>query len=119
MSDFVPVSSPLVFQPSLSPEPLVECVNISICSDGVVEDNETFSVLLSTDDLGVMLNSSFSTSSVTIIDSDSKLMSLYHNGHVLSHVLILDTLSLLLALFQKSTSPCSCGAENTATILYT
>ena len=43
---------------------------ISIIDDLVLEDNETFSVLLSTTDLDVSLEPS--SASVTIVDNDSK-----------------------------------------------
>ena len=43
---------------------------ISIIDDLVLEDNETFSVLLSTTDLNVSLEPS--SASVTIVDNDSK-----------------------------------------------
>ena len=43
---------------------------ISIIDDLILEDNETFSVLLSTTDLDVSLEPS--SASVTIVDNDSK-----------------------------------------------
>jgi len=48
-----------------------QCTNISFISDTLVEDNETFHLLLSTMDEGVILNPT--TAYVTITDNDGQL----------------------------------------------
>ena len=53
---------------------MTQCYNISIISDGIVETNETFVVVLSSSDSGVILQNNMSE--VTIVDS-SKLQKYY------------------------------------------
>ena len=70
MDDFTAMRSILVF--TFIPGVKRLCTSeISIIDDLVLEDNETFSVVLSTTDLDVSLEPS--SASVTIVDNDSKI----------------------------------------------
>ena len=43
------------------------CINVTIIDDGALEDDETFTVILTTSDLSVML---VNVTAITIIDND-------------------------------------------------
>ena len=65
--DFTPIlSSVRTFQPSTTEL----CVNIPVSGDVALEDNEVFTVQLSTSDPSLLL--SLSSANVTIVDNDSK-----------------------------------------------
>ena len=64
--DFTPILSELTFQPSTTEL----CVNIPVSGDVALEDNEVFTVQLSTSDPSLLL--SVSSANVTIVDNDSK-----------------------------------------------
>ena len=64
--DFSSLSSTSLFFSGTSG---VECLNISILDDNFVEQNETFSVLLTTSNSAVEI--SLSSATVTIIDNDT------------------------------------------------
>ena len=52
------------------------CVDIQVSQDGVVEDQEEFTVTLSSNDLAVNFTT-ISTASIFISDNDSKWLSFY------------------------------------------
>ena len=56
--------------PSGSADNALECFDITIINDAVLEGNEAFTVTLSTPDQNVMLRTN--TSTITITDNDSK-----------------------------------------------
>ena len=56
----------LIFRPAV----VLQCVNLSIVDDSVLESTEQFSVLLSTSDSGVIFANS--SAAVIIFDNDSK-----------------------------------------------
>ena len=64
--DFTPILSVLTFQPSTTES----CVNIPVSGDVALEDNEVFTVQLSTSDPSLLF--SLSSANVTIVDNDSK-----------------------------------------------
>ncbi len=70
-SDYTGVTEFLVF----SPYDTRDCVNISIATDNLLEDDETFTVKLSGNSGGATLGVSIAT--VTIINIDSKLQELW------------------------------------------
>ena len=71
LDDFTTMRNVLVF--TFIPGVNELCTSeISIIDDLVLEDNETFSVLLSTTDLDVSLEPS--SASITIVDNDSKIV---------------------------------------------
>ena len=65
-NDFTPIVSVITFRPSTTES----CVNISVSRDVVLEDDEVFTVQLSTSDEAALL--SLSSANVTILDNDSK-----------------------------------------------
>ena len=67
--DFVGVS-PTNIELTPSNINMLICVNITIIDDDIVEDEETFSCVLSSNDSAVVFSPN--TSVVTIIDDDSK-----------------------------------------------
>ena len=54
-----------------------QCVNISIVEDGILENNEEFLVILTSDDPAVKIHEQFAP--VTIVDSESMLIMLSHS----------------------------------------
>ena len=54
------------------------CTNISIVEDEVVEDDETFAVLINSSDSSVMIGRNSAV--VTILDNDSKCVVSYYVG---------------------------------------
>ena len=54
-----------------------QCVNISIAEDGILENNEEFLVILTSDDPAVKIHEQFAP--VTIVDSESMLIMLSHS----------------------------------------
>ncbi len=71
-SDYTSVTDFLIFSPSDTRD----CVNISIATDSLLEDDETFTVELSRNSGGVTLGVSMAT--VTIFNTaDSKLQELW------------------------------------------
>ena len=58
----------LVFQPNTA----LLCSNVSIMDDGILEDNETFSVFLETEDRGVVIPQAAGNANIIITDNDSK-----------------------------------------------
>ena len=67
MSDFASlVDLPLTFDPGAGI--LQECANISITSDEILEEDEAFDVVLTTNDTDVMIRPNSAT--VTIVDDD-------------------------------------------------
>ena len=70
--DFQATEMQLTFQPNVQSLPQQQCVDVSILEDAFIEDLEEFTVSLNSDDLSVRF--SLSTASVTIIDTDGKLV---------------------------------------------
>ena len=62
----------LAFQPTPNTEP--QCIDVPIIGDAILENNETFFILLSTLDSDVSLSPN--SSSVVIIDNDGRLITL-------------------------------------------
>ncbi len=65
------VSFPLIFTPS-DPIGVLMCANITIILDSVVENTESFLVVLSSSDPAVVLTQSTATATVIILDNSSK-----------------------------------------------
>ncbi len=70
-SDYTGVTEFLIFSPSVTRE----CVNITIATDSLLENDETFTVELSGNTDGTTLGVSMAT--VTILAIDSKLQELW------------------------------------------
>ena len=66
--DFISTNTQLSYEPDGIP---VQCVNISIVGDSILENNEFFLVNLTTEDSAVILSPSKAT--INIINDDSKL----------------------------------------------
>ena len=74
--DFLSTNTQLFFQPDGIH---VQCVNITIVSDSILENNESFLANLTTDDAAVILSPSMAT--LAILNDDSKHVYTYM-GHV-------------------------------------
>ena len=73
----------LVFQPEIANQP--QCADVSIISDEILEFNEFFSVILVDGSARVDLSQPVTT--VTILDNDSKLLTLKWNCTDLSSLI--------------------------------
>ena len=62
----------LAFQPTPNTEP--QCIDVPIIGDSILENNETFYILLSTLDSDVSISPNLGT--VVIIDNDGRLITL-------------------------------------------
>ena len=66
-NDYSPVNEDVVINPGEQSE----CIEIPIVNDDILESDETFSILLTSNQIGV--NVDVSETTVTIMDNDSKL----------------------------------------------
>ena len=76
-----PITAQRTFQPETVNQS--QCINITIRSDVILEDDESFFVVLDSSEPQIILNSN--TSVVTILDSNSKLV--LHEESVTNFVL--------------------------------
>lgn len=73
--DYLPISRTLAFNSTTLPE---ICVPITLLSDAVAENQETFFVIGSSSDSSVRFLTDRSSASVSIIDNESKLFNVRH-----------------------------------------
>ena len=73
--DYVPVTADLTFSASL----IRICRNVTSKDDTILEDDEDFTLTLTTTECGLNLTADKAT--VTIIDNDCKLRLLNYNSH--------------------------------------
>ena len=67
-NDFLPTTVELTFQPTTATQP--QCADIAIVGDEILEDDEEFSLFLSTGDPDVIIG--LASATVTILNDDSK-----------------------------------------------
>jgi len=101
--DYTQTTAPLTFLPGEN----LQCVNISILDDAILESNEDFSVQLNTQDTAaVTIN--LNSASVTITDNDGEVYQLFpeHN--------IIGPLWLLIVIMYLTPSDVTAGLQQSA-----
>ena len=61
-----------MYEPGDLPTSTMRCVNVTIIDDDIVESDETFNIILSSDDPGVEISSMLSEALAVIGDDDRK-----------------------------------------------
>ena len=64
----------LTFQPQSEGQTSVECVNIPITNDGILEADETFTAELRSDNPDISANTSANRATIEIVNDDSKIV---------------------------------------------
>ena len=71
--DYTTVDTQLTFQPQPEGQTTMQCVDVPIVDDGILEANETFIAQLRSDNPDIIADTSSDSATVEIINDDSKL----------------------------------------------